>query len=209
LLFESETYIFVCYENLPSTEGHAFMTEDAKEQDSRLVTLEKQMETERNRSEEYLNRLRYLQADFENLKKRCDRQLEEAKNYANERIVLQLLDVMDELELAVRAGQTNGLETQPLVIGIQMILKKLRKVLEQEGVSPIECEGEVFDPTKHNAITKTEREGVKGCIVGQEIRKGYILKSKVLRPSMVAVEVPPSKPSNSQNEKEEEKKENE
>jgi molecular chaperone GrpE len=116
---------------------------------------------------------------------------------------------MDEMELAVRAGQTNGLETQPLVIGIQMILKKLRKVLEQEGVSPIECEGEVFDPTKHNAITKTEREGVKGCIVGQEIRKGYILKSKVLRPSMVAVEVPPSKPSNSQNEKEEEKKENE
>jgi len=185
------------------------MTEDGKEQNPLLATLQKQVEAERARSEEYLNKLRYLQADFENLKKRCDRQLEEEKNYANERIALQLLDVVDELELAVKTGQTNGPETQPLLTGIQMTLKKLRKVLEQEGVSPIECEGQVFDPTRHNAITKTEREGVKGCIVGQEMRKGYIMKSKVLRPSMVNVEIPPSKSSDSQKEKQEEKKENE
>src|SRR4030066_1202664 len=97
--------------------------------------LQKQLDAEKKRSEEYLNRLRYLQADFENLKKRCDRQLTEAKSYATERLVLQLLDVVIEWELALKTGQASGPETQPLLDGVQMTLKKFRKVLEQEGVS--------------------------------------------------------------------------
>ncbi len=67
--------------------------------------LEKQLDAEKRRSEDYLTRLKYLQADFENLKRRCDRQLNEAKNYATERLVLQLLEVVDELELAVKTGE--------------------------------------------------------------------------------------------------------
>jgi molecular chaperone GrpE len=186
------------------------MTEESKEQNTQSANLEKQLETEKRRSEEYLNRLRYLQADFDNLKKRCDRQIEEAKSYANECLVLQLLDVVDELELAVKTGQNNGPETQPLVVGVQMTLKKLRKVLEQEGVSPIECEGQTFDPAKHNAVAKIEREGVKGCIVGEEVRKGYVMKNKVIRPSIVNVEVSPSQSSNNLKDKQtEEKKQNE
>jgi molecular chaperone GrpE len=168
-------------------------------------SVEKQLDAEKKRSEDYLTRLKYLQADFENLKRRCDRQVEEAKEYANERLVLNLLDVLDELELAVKTGQTNGPETQALLAGVQMTLKKLRKVLEQEGASPIECEGQVFDPTKHSAVAKIEREGVEGCIVGEEIRKGYAMKGKVIRPSIVKVEVPPSESSKSKIPKEEEK----
>ena len=118
--------------------------------------------------------------------------------------VIQLIDYM-----AVKTGQTNGPETQPLLEGVQMTLKKLRKVLEQEGVSPIECEGQVFDPTVHSAVAKVEREGVKGCLVGEEVRKGYIMKGKVIRPSIVKVEVPPSQSSKSQKENQTEKKENE
>ena len=182
------------------------MTDEQKEQPS---SVEQQLETEKRRSEDYLNRLKYLQADFENLKKRCDRQLTDAKSYATERLVLQLLDVVDELEMAVKTGQTNGPETQPLLEGVQMTLKKFRKVLEQEGVSPIECEGQVFDPTMHNAVAKVEREGVKGCIIGEEVRKGYIMKGKVIRPSIVKVEVPPSPSSKSQKENQTEKEENE
>jgi molecular chaperone GrpE len=186
------------------------MTEDSKEKNTQSPNLESQLETEKKRSEDYLNRLRYLQADFENLKKRCDRQIEEAKSYANERLILQLLDVVDELELAIKTGQNNGPETQPLLAGVQMTLKKLRKVLEQEGVSPIECEGQSFDPAKHNAVSKIEREGVKGCIVGEVVRKGYIMKNKVIRPSIVNVEVPPSQSSNNLKDKQtEEKKQNE
>ena len=90
-----------------------------------------------------------------------------------------------------------------------MTLKKLRKVLEREGVSLIECEGETFDPAKHNAIETIEREGVKGCIVGEEVRKGYIMKNKVIRPSIVKVTAPLSQESNSQQEKQKEQTKNE
>lgn len=182
------------------------MTQEPKENNPQSPDLGKQLETEKKRSEEYLNRLRYLQADFENLKKRCDRQIEEAKTYANERIVLQLLEVLDELELAIKTGQTNGPEIQPLLSGVQITLKKLKKVIEQEGVTPIECTGLNFDPTKHNAVGKVEREGAKGCIVGEELRKGYIMKNRVIRPSIVNVEIPLSQSENSQKEKQTEKK---
>jgi len=185
------------------------MGEDRKEQETQPSSLEKQLDIEKKRSEEYLNRLRYLQADFDNLKKRCDRQLTEAKSHATERLVLELLGVVDELELAVKIGQTAVPESQPLLDGVQMTLKKFRKVLEQEGVSPIECEGQVFDPTKHNAVARIEREGVKGCIVAEEARKGYVMKGKVIRPSNVKVEVPPSQSSKSPEENQTEKKENE
>jgi molecular chaperone GrpE len=176
------------------------MTTESSEQQP---DLEQQLDAEKKRSEDYITRLRYLQADFENLKKRCDRQLEECKNYAAERIVLELLDVMDELELAVKTGQASE-GAQPLLEGVQMTLKKLRKVLEREGVLPIDCEGKTFDPAKHHAVETSEREGAEGCIVGKEVRKGYIMKNKVIRPSIVKVEVPPSQESNSQKEKQKE-----
>src|SRR3989337_2151686 len=143
------------------------MTTEPSEQQQ--PDLEQMLDAEKKRSEDYITRLRYLQADFENLKKRCDRQLEESKNYATERIVLELLDVMDELELAVKTGHTSE-EAQPLLEGVQMTLKKLRKVLEPEGVSQIECEGNTFDPSKHKATDTAEREGVNGCLVGDEAR---------------------------------------
>ncbi len=178
------------------------------EEQETAVSLQKQLDAEKQRSEDYLTRLKYLQADFENLKKRVDRQVEEVRCYCTERLVLQLLDVVDELELAVKTGEQSA-EGKALLEGVKMTLKKLRKVLEQEGVSPIECEGKTFDPTKHNAVETVEREGVKGCIVGEEVLKGYTMKNRVIRPSIVKVEVPPSQPSKSQTEKQEEKKENE
>jgi len=172
------------------------------------TTFEKQLDAEKRRSEDYLTRLKYLQADFENLKRRCDRQLSEAKNYATERLVLQLLEVVDELELAVKTGETAN-DGKPLLEGVQMTLRKFRKVLEQEGVSPIECEGKIFDPSKHNAVATVEREGVKDCTVGEEVRKGYIMKDRVIRPSIVNVEIPPNQRSKSNQEKQEEKKQDE
>jgi molecular chaperone GrpE len=175
------------------------MSEEQKEQPP---SLEQQLDTEKRRSEDYLTRLKYLQADFENLKKRYDRQLEEVKNYCTERLVIQLLDVVDELEMAVKTGQSAN-SAQTLVEGVQMTLKKLRKVLEQEGVSPIECtEGKVFDPSRHHAIATVERDDVKECVVVEEVRKGYSMKDKVIRPSIVKVAVNPSK-SQEENEKNE------
>ena len=150
-----------------------------------------------------LTRLTYLQADFENLKKRFDREAEQIKNYCSERIVIQLLDVVDELELAVKNGEIST-STENLLEGVEMTLKKLRKVLEQEGVTPIESpEGKVFDPTLHNAVAVVEQDDVADGTVLEEIRKGYMMKGKVIRPTIVKVAI---KPKNNQSNQTEEKK---
>jgi molecular chaperone GrpE len=143
-----------------------------------------------------------LQADLENFKKRSDREAEQIKNYCTERLVIQLLDVVDELELAVKNGEVST-SPESLIEGVEMTLKKLRKVLEQEGVTPIESpEGKVFDPTRHNAIAAVERDDVADSTVIEEIRKGYMMKGKVIRPTIVKVAV---KPKNNQSNQKEEK----
>jgi len=164
--------------------------------------LELQLEAEKKRSEDYLTRLKYLQSDFENLRKRCDRQIEQVSQYSNERLVIQLLEVVDELELAVKTAQTTN-TAQTLIEGVQMTLKRLRKVLELEGVTPIESKEKLFDPSKHNAIAAEERDDVENCVVTEEVRKGYMMKEKVVRPCIVKVAV---KKKNSQSQNKETKK---
>jgi molecular chaperone GrpE len=181
------------------------MVDAQKEQEEQSVEcLAQLLDCERKRSEDYLTRLRYLQADLDNFKKRFDREAEQTKNYCTERLVIQLLDVVDELELAVKNGEIST-SPESLLEGVEMTLKKLRKVLEQEGVTPIENpEGKVFDPTRHNAIAAVERDDVADSTVIEEIRKGYMMKGKVIRPTIVKVAVKPSK--NNQSNQTEEKK---
>jgi molecular chaperone GrpE len=159
------------------------------EQEPQPVNFEELLECEKKRSEDYLARLKYLQADLENLRKRFDRETEQIKNYGNERLLIRLLDVVDELELAIKNGESLT-PPQCLIEGLEMTLKKLRKVLEQEGVTPIESpEGKVLDPACHDAIASVEQDDVPACTVIEEIRKGYMMKGKVLRPSIVKVAV--------------------
>jgi molecular chaperone GrpE len=165
--------------------------EEQRKSEKQVETVEKALEAERKRSEEYLTQLKYARADVENLMKRFDRQLEDAKLYANERIVIELLDAVDELELAVKsAASCDSAET--LVQGVEMTLKKLTKILESEEVCPIESVGEPFDPEKHNAVARIEKKGVEGCTIIEEVRKGYTMRGKVIRASIVKVVVPSS-----------------
>ncbi|UCE95377.1 MAG: nucleotide exchange factor GrpE, partial [Candidatus Bathyarchaeota archaeon] len=157
-------------------------TDETTKKAEKLEELTNALEAEKKRSDDYLNRLKYLQADFENLRKRMDRQLDETRKYCNERLILELLEVMDELEGAVQEDK----KTAPIAVflqGVEMIMKKLGKILEKEGVSPIECIGQAFDPLKHEIIAKVENDE-EGKII-EEVRKGYIMKGKVIRPSIV------------------------
>ncbi len=166
--------------------------------------LEQLLEGERKRSEDYLTRLKYMQADLENFKKRSDREAEQIKNYCTERLVTGLLDVVDELELAVKNGEIST-STESMLEGVEMTLKKLRKVLEQEGVTAIDnSEGRVFDPSRHNAIAVVEQDDVADGTVIEEIRKGYMMRGKVIRPSIVKVSIKPKK--NQSNQMEEKNK---
>ena len=176
---------------------------DEQEEPS-VDSLEQLLGCEKKRSEDYLNRLKYLQADLENLKKRFDREIEQVKNYCNERLIIDMLEILDELELAVQNGE---ISTSPyaLLEGVEMTLKKLRKVLEQEGVTPIDNpEGKVFDPSRHNAVAVVPRDDVADGTIIEEIRKGYMMRGKVIRPSIVKVAV---KPKNHGNQTEEKKSE--
>jgi molecular chaperone GrpE len=180
---------------LASCVGMNKMEEEPEEQrkgEGQMETLENTLETEKKRSEEYLTQLKYARADLENLKKRFDRQLEDALKYSNERIITELLDVVDELEMAVKSARSSNC-AETLVQGVEMTIKKLTKILENEGVSPIKSVGEPFDPSKHNAVERTEKEGVDQCTIVEEVRKGYIMRGKVIRPSTVKVVVPVSK----------------
>ena len=157
----------------------------------KLEELALALESERKRSEEYLTKLKYLQADFENFRKKTDRQIEEVKKYCNESIIIDLLETVDELEKTIKI--TSSLDSkETLIEGLELILKKLRKTLEKEGVFSIESLGKPFDPLKHNAILRIEREDVEGVNVIEEVRKGYVMKEKVIRPSVVKVAVKPS-----------------
>ncbi|MGZ4851291.1 MAG: nucleotide exchange factor GrpE [Candidatus Bathyarchaeia archaeon] len=178
------------------------MVEEQEEQS--VDHLEQLLEGERKRSEDYLTRLKYMQADLENFKKRSDREAEQIKNYCTERLVTGLLEVVDELELAVKNGEIST-STESMLEGVEMTLKKLRKVLEQEGVTAIDnSEGRVFDPSRHNAIAAVEQDDVADGTVIEEIRKGYMMRGKVIRPSIVKVSIKPKK--NESNQMEEKNK---
>lgn len=159
----------------------------------KAVNYQKLLESEKKRSEEYLNKLKYLQADYENLKNRTDRQIAEAKKYCTENLVKELLDVENELELAIKNAKSSVSKTA-IIEGVQMTLKKLGKILEQEGVCQIICKkGKIFDPKVHHAVSATERDDIEDCLIVEELRKGYTLNKKVIRPSIVKVAIKSSK----------------
>lgn len=169
------------------------MSEEQEKQpkdETKLEELALALKEEKKRSEEHLTRLKYIQADFENYRKRLDRQIDEIKKYSNERLIIQLLDIVDELEMAIKSARSSD-SKETLIQGVEMTLNNLRKVLEKEGVSSIECLGKPFDPSKHDAVSKVEKDDAKGCTVVEEIRKGYCMKEKVIRPSVVKVAVKP------------------
>ena len=170
------------------------MTDTQEEQPQRdegqTEKLKKEIENEKERAEDYLARLKYVQADFENLKKRTDRQIAEVKEYCTEPLVIELLEIVDELEMAVKAGRNHN-SAESMTRGVEMTLNKLKRILENEQVFPIDCVGKPFDPSKHNAVEKIERDDVEDCTVIEETRKGYIMKEKVIRPSIVKVAIRP------------------
>lgn len=147
--------------------------------------LEKSLGIEREKSEDYLRRLQYLQADFENYRKRMEREVSEVRKYGNERLLADLLVVKDELELAYTKARENK-QNPVLLEGVGMVLKRLQGLLSKEGVEKIPGSGTMFNPEVHEAALRVFSDEEDGTIV-EEIRPGYLLKGKVLRPSIVKV----------------------
>ncbi len=143
--------------------------------------------------EELNNKYLRLYAEFDNYKKRVNKDKEELVKYGNESLIYELLPIIDSLELALKHAQE---ESQAgIVQGVEMTLKELQRTLEKFGVSRIEAAGKKFDPSIHHAMTQVEREDIEEKMVAEELRTGYLFRDKVLRPSLVSVSVKPQKKS--------------
>ncbi len=125
-----------------------------------------------------------LMADFQNQKKRFDKEKADIYQFANEDIVKSLLDVIDNFERALDASKDSDSKFRE---GMEMIFKQLMGALEKAGVSEIKALGEEFDPNFHNAVMMEETDEYESNKVSEVMQKGYTLNSRVIRPSMVKV----------------------
>lgn len=133
-----------------------------------------------------------LYAEFENYKKRVNKDKEELIKYSNENLLYELLPVIDNLEMALKHASNNI--SSGLVQGVEITLKELQKTLEKFGLIPIDADGKPFDPLIHHAMMQVERNDIGEKTVVEELRKGYKLKDKVLRPALVVVSKKPVEP---------------
>jgi molecular chaperone GrpE len=152
---------------------------------SQVSQLEEALENEKERSTDLLRRLQYLQADFENYRKRVEKEMGDAKRFSNERLLSDLLTVKDELDLAfAKARETK--QSPVLLEGVGMIQKRLQNILSKEGIERVPGEGSMFNPDYHEAALRVVSDEEEGTVV-EEVRAGYMLKGRVLRPSIVKV----------------------
>ena len=126
------------------------------------------------------------QADFDNYKKRAAREKEEAIKYANSSLLERLIAIVDNFELGLSAARAEG-EKSPIYSGMSMVLKQLTDFLAENGMQPIDAEGQKFDPNLHEAIAHEASAEVPEGVVIRQTRRGYRLKDRLLRPSSVVV----------------------
>jgi molecular chaperone GrpE len=139
-----------------------------------------QLKTERD---QLVERLARMQAEFENARKRAEREKQEYRDYATGAVVEQFLPVVDNFTLALKAdGSAEQLRT-----GVELIVKQMEDVLRQLQVVPVAAVGEEFDPRVHEALGSVERDDMPDQHVAEEIRRGYKLRDRLLRPAMVRV----------------------
>jgi len=126
-------------------------------------------------------------ADLENTRKRHQRDREEAIRFANDRLLREMIPVLDNLERAVGHAEQGDDDNQNLLEGVNMTINQFRKVLEDFGVKPINALGEDFDPNLHQAMGHVETTDQAPNTVTSEFQKGYLLNDRLLRPSLVMV----------------------
>lgn len=131
-------------------------------------------------------------ADFENYRKRMQRDLADYRKYANEQLALELLAVVDSMGLAIKHASESGETNVGLLQGVELVYKQLRDALEKFGVKPFPAAGETFDPAKHDAMMQVETGEVPENTVVQVLLDGYLYHDKVLRHAKVGVAKKPA-----------------
>lgn len=133
----------------------------------------------------YINQLKYARADLENFQKNIERRIDDGVTKEKKRLILQILLVAEELDLAVE--ETRKVLNINILEAIEMVKRKLWNILRSEGLCPIESVGKPFDPHLHEAVLEIETlDHPEGTVI-EEVKKGYLIREKLLKPSMVKV----------------------
>ena len=152
-------------------------------QEKIIDELKIQLKQEQEKAASYEKKLQYLLADFENLKKRSELDVQSKVNSALDSMMLKFLSIYDDFVRAKDALSKQKINTD----GLSAILKNMDMFLSENGVIPIEALGEIFDPQLHEAISVKEDPSLDDSTITAEIRKGYILQNRIIRPSLVEI----------------------
>jgi len=163
---------------------------DAEPEDPAKVLAAKITQLEKDKKDNWDRYLRAA-ADLENMRKRQKREMDDAKFDAKNKVLKEMLPVVDNLERAIEHASQAG--TNPIVEGVQLVLRQFTTAFERLDVIPIEAMGQPFDPNLHEAISQQESEAPPGTIV-QVLQRGYRSGERLLRPALVVVaKAPPAK----------------
>lgn len=141
---------------------------------------------------QYQDQLLRMAADLENYKKRATRERLDAIKYATESLLERIIPVLDNFEMALAAASTAGTSVQSLQAGVSMIQQQLKSVMSDAGLEEINAAGQAFNPNLHEAISQQETAEVPEGQVVQQVRKGYKLRDRLLRPASVIVAQKPA-----------------
>lgn len=139
------------------------------------------------KASEYWDRLLRLQAEFENTRKRLEKEKQDFVRFANEGMIVELLNTLDDLERAVELAQGQHQDLAAFLKGVEMVLAHLYGLLREYGVKPIESEGKLFDPHFHEALMQAENAELPEHTIVEELQKGYLLNERVIRTAKVKV----------------------
>jgi len=157
-----------------------------KRKDELIEEMRKELEKAHEQIKDYTDKYIRALADMDNQRKRMMKDKEEIIKYANERLIVSILPVIDNFGRAISAGENTD-NVEKIVDGVRLILKQLEDILEKEGVQSFNSIGEIFDPYKHEAYLAIESKEHKPSTIIDEIEKGYVLKDKIIRPARVTV----------------------
>lgn len=170
-------------QNQEASSNMQFEVEPQTEEEREIKILRDKVEQQRKELEENDDRIKRLMAEFENFKKRSDKERTSMYNSVMGDVITKLLPVIDNLEQAASAETSD----EQYKNGVQMVLNQFKEVLSSNGVKEIETVGKTFDPSLHEAVSSVVDESLGTKVIKEEFRKGYILGDKVLRHSLVVV----------------------
>ena len=161
--------------------------EDVELLRAELESIKGELRRAKESSESNLNKMRYLMADFDNYRKQMEKQLASKAESIKAELLLKFLNIRDDYIRALSMAKQSKSDKEVVIEGLEGILKNIDSLLASEGVREIEAVGTPFDPNVHDAIAYAERDGLAENTVTAEIRKGYMLNDRVLRPSLVEI----------------------